>query len=96
MDDFVRQILTLGGIGAAIQAGKEARNYTPENKINWVNLIGRVVISAAVGMSAAAILLLVPGVPFIAQAGLAAGVTVIGVTVLERVADKYLPPATKE
>jgi hypothetical protein len=92
MDDFFKQVLTLGGIGAAIQAGKEARNYDSANGIHWINLTGRVVLSAAVAMSAAAVLAIVPGLPFIGQVGLAAGMTVIGVTIIERIADKYLPP----
>lgn len=96
MDEFMKQILTLGGIGAAIQAGKEARNYTPDNHISWINLGGRVIISAAVGMSAAAILAIIPDLPFIAQAGIASGVCVLGITILERIADKYLPQGKKE
>ncbi len=89
MDDFVRQILTLGGIGAAIQAGKEARNYTPEGKINWIQLGGRCVVSAGLAVSAMGAVALVPSLPFAAQVGIAAGFVVVGQVVLEKIVDKY-------
>lgn len=90
MDDIVKHFLTLGGIGAAIQAGKEAKNYTPEGHINWVQVAGRVVVGAGLGMSAAGILVFVPGLSLIAQAGIAAGVVILGQVFFEKIADKFL------
>lgn len=89
MDELFKHLFTLGGIGAAIQAGKEAKNYSPGNKLNWVQITGRVVLAAGLGMAAAGVLVFVPGLSLIAQAGIAAGLVVLGTVFFESLADKY-------
>lgn len=84
MDNFEipKLMAWLGGIGAAVGLGQL---LTSDQPLSWRWVIGRALASGGLGASAAAVVIVVPGLSFVAQCGLAAALASIGVSGVDRV-----------
>lgn len=89
MDKTSVEILAwLAGIGAAIGLGQLLMSDEP---LTVKRAVGRAVVTAGLSVGSACILIAIPGIPFIAQVGLAAAVASLGASGLEKLLPKLLP-----
>lgn len=86
-DEFWKQLGTLAAIGVAITAGKELDNVKNVKK-EWAHLLSKVILGAFLAMSAASLLLFFPEAPFIAIAGAAAAIMILGEKIVMRWIEK--------
>lgn len=80
------QILLLIAIGAAVPIG---RGLMDTNRIGWRVIAGRVIINVVFTLSAGAVLVWVPGVPQCGLLGVAAVLSSLGQSGIERWAQRY-------
>jgi hypothetical protein len=81
-DDSTKGVLGLALIGAVVGLGKLlASDETLTKRV----VAGRALSSGALGMAAAAILSFMPDIPFTAQMGIAALLSSLGTSALERI-----------
>jgi hypothetical protein len=94
VDNFFKQLMSLAVIGAVLTFAKELRNGKI-NKNDWSKAVGRIVLGAGLGVSAAALQLYFTSAPFIAIVGAGAALVVVGEMMLgkimDRAIDKYFP-----
>ena len=87
MDTLFEQILMLIAIGAAVPIG---RGLIDQGKPSWRVIAGRVIVNAVFTLSAGGLLVWIPGVPLFGLLGLAAGLSSLGQSGVERWARRYL------
>lgn len=85
--DSIAHALLLTFVGLLFGIGQMLRS---KERLSWRIVIGRCLTNAGLGMSAGAILLVVPNVPLVAQMGLAAALASLGTSALERVIQRTL------
>lgn len=81
MEPTHKTLLTLAGIGLFVGIG---RILLEEDKLNWKLVVGRCIASVAIGLSAGFGLALIPGMSDVALYGLAAGLSSLGTSAVER------------
>jgi hypothetical protein len=86
MDNFYKQLMSLAFIGAALAFAKELRDGSKD----WSKAVGRILLGAGLGVSAAAAQLYFTGAPFLAIAGLGAALVVLGDMVLGKMVDRAM------
>lgn len=83
----IKLLGSLAAVGAIVAVGKMLAS---EEKIKPRQIIGRAILSAALGVCAGAAVIVIPGISFVAQVALACVLTSLGVSALEAVFNKYL------
>lgn len=81
------QILLLVALGAAVPIG---RGLMDSNRVHWRVISGRVIVNVVFTLSAGAVLVWVPGVPLFGLLGVAAVLSSLGQSGIERWAKRYL------
>jgi len=84
--DALTTLATLGAVGGLVGFGQllaSKEELTPRI------VIGRFLSSCGLGASAAAVVILIPEIPLVAQLGLAAGLASLGTSALEIIFQKY-------
>ena len=61
-----------------------------KERLTWRIIAGRCLTSAGLGMAAGAVLLIFPGVPLVAQMGVAAALASLGTSAIERIIQRAL------
>lgn len=84
--DTITSIATLAGVGGVAGFGKLLASG---EKLTARIVIGRCLSSCGLGASAAAAVTVFPGLPFVAQLGIAAGLASLGTSALEVLFNKY-------
>lgn len=87
------EVQTMRAIGALALAGLIAGLGTllaSSEKLTTRIVIGRALSSAALGITAASVLVWLPDVPFVAQIGIACAVSSLGTSGLERLFQRML------
>lgn len=77
MEDMTKQLVTLATIGAALTAGKEL-DKVEDLKKEWKHLVSKLIVGSGLAMAAASLWLFFPTAHFMAIAGAAAGIVILG------------------
>lgn len=85
--DAIAQAFLFGLIGVLTGLGQL---LTSKERLTWRIVIGRCLSSAGLGMAAGAVLLIFPGVPLVAQMGVAAALASLGTSAIERIIQRAL------
>lgn len=89
MDKTTYELLAwLGGTGFFIGLGQLLLS---EETITVRRAVGRAVVTAGISVGSACILIVIPGLPFIAQVGLACAVASLGASGLEALLKRVIP-----
>lgn len=77
----------LAAVGVLIGMGQLLRS---EERITWRLAVGRALTTGGLSMAAGAALVWAPGIPFVAQLGIAASLASLGAAGLERMFARFL------
>ncbi len=80
MHDEVKLVGALAGAGLIVGIAKMLTSNEP---LTWKQACGRAILSGATGVAAGAIVILIPGVSFVAQVALACILSSLGTSALE-------------
>lgn len=81
------QAAILAAVGVMIGIGQLLLS---QEILTWRVIIGRAMSTAGLGMAAAVVLLLFPGVSLLAMVGLSAAIASLGTSALERVLQRFI------
>lgn len=87
MERIIQTVGGLAAIGALVGVGQLLLS---KDKLTLRLALGRAITSGGLGASAAAVMVWLPDLPPVAIAGLAAALSSLGTTGLERLLQKYL------
>lgn len=85
--DAIEHALLLALVGLLLGIGQMLKS---KERLTWRIILGRCLTTAGLGMAAGSVLLVFPGVPLVAQIGVAAALASLGTSALERLIQKAL------
>lgn len=83
----MKLIATLTGVGVAVGV---AKMLVSDEKLTPRIILGRAILSGATGLAAAAVVVFIPGISFVAQVGIACILSSLGTSALEALLPKVL------
>jgi len=85
--DEMKLVGMLAGVGFVVGA---AKLLVSDERVTWRGVVGRAVLSGALGLAAGAVVIFIPGVSFVGQVGLACLLTSLGSSALESVLQYFI------